>query len=602
MSAPKVPKAPKASRKLMAGGSVRSVNFATSPLLASKTPQGRSRFIVATVGFAFALLLGLAFYRQIVATDFYRQQGEKRYAHTMELPASRGRILDRNGQVLAASVATPSVWAIPKDFRPSAEQKAGLVRLLAMSPADLDTRLAVNPNFAWLRRQVDEPVWAQIAALGIEGVHSLPEYRRAYPEGETAAHVVGFTDTDESGVAGIEKAFESELEGQDGTRTVVKDRMGRIVDEIGQRIDAADGRDVRLSIDARVQFVAYRRLGEAVAHHKAKAGSVVVLDALTGEVLALANVPSFDPADRLQRSGEQVRNRALTDTFEPGSTMKPFIAALAIETRRVTPATVIQTAPGKIYIDGQPIGDSHPHGALTVAEVIQKSSNVGTVKMAMQMPPSEMWAMYTAVGLGRKPQIEFPGAVAGRLRPWKTWKRIEQATMSYGYGLSVSLLQLAHAYTVFARDGELIPLSIQRQERTVEGTRVMSQPTAAAVREMLHSVTLPGGTAIKAQAIGYSVGGKTGTAYKQVGRNYRTDKYRAWFVGIAPVVNPRIVVAVMVDEPGNGEYFGGDVAAPVFSQVVQQTLQILQVAPDIDVKQQIAIGKLALPLEQESFQ
>ena len=592
MSAPKPPRGP------LGGGSVRSVNYATSPLLASKTPPWRSRLIVATVGLLFTLLLVRAVFIQIVGTDFYLKQGEKRYAHTLELPASRGRILDRNGQVLATSVSTPSVWAIPKDFDASAGQKATLAGLLTMAPADLDTRLAASPNFTWLRRQLDEPVWAQIEALGLKGIHALPEFRRSYPEGETAAHVVGFTDTDENGVAGIELAFEKELQGRDGSRTVVKDRMGRVIDDIGERIDAADGHDIHLSIDAKVQFVAYQRLGEAVAKHKAKAGSVVVLDAQTGEILALANSPSYNPADRQHRSGEQVRNRALTDTFEPGSTMKPFIASLAIESKRVTPDTVIQTAPGRIYISGLPITDAHPHGALTVAEVIQKSSNVGTVKMAMQMQPREMWEMFSAVGLGQKPQIEFPGAVSGRLRPYKTWKPIEQATMAYGYGLSVSLLQLAHAYTVFARDGELIPLSMQRQEQKVEGTRVMSQPTAAAVREMLHMVTLPGGTALKAQAIGYSVGGKTGTAYKQAGRSYQTNKYRAWFVGIAPAVNPRIVVAVMVDEPSNGEYFGGDVAAPVFSQVVQQTLRILNVPPDLDVKQQITIGK---PSEPESF-
>jgi len=324
-----------------------------------------------------------------------------------------------------------------------------------------------------------------------------------------------------------------------------------------------------------------------------------VLDAQTGEVLALANYPSFNPADRRNLTGAQLRNRALTDTFEPGSTMKPFIAALAMESGRVTPNTVIQTAPGRMTIGGSTISDAHPHGALTVAEVIQKSSNVGTVKMAMQMQPREMWELFTQAGFGQKPQLSFPGAVTGRLRPYKSWRPIEQATMSYGYGLSASLFQLARAYTVFAHDGELVPVSMVKNAEPTGGVRVLSPKTALAVREMLNMVTGPGGTAPKAQAMGYSVGGKTGTAYKQEGKGYSQKKYRSWFVGMAPINNPRIVVAVMVDEPSNGKYFGGDVAAPVFSEVVQQTLRMLGVQPDLEVRPQIVTN--SLPAEEESF-
>jgi cell division protein FtsI (penicillin-binding protein 3) len=326
---------------------------------------------------------------------------------------------------------------------------------------------------------------------------------------------------------------------------------------------------------------------------------VVVLDAQTGEVLALANYPSFTPADRRNLSGAQLRNRALTDTFEPGSTMKPFIAAWAMETGRVTPNTVIQTAPGHITVTGSTIRDAHPHGALTVAEVIQKSSNVGTVRMAMQMQPREMWELFTQVGFGQKPQLAFPGAVTGRLRPYKTWRPIEQATMSYGYGLSASLFQLARAYTVFAHDGELIGASLVKSPQPAAGIRVLSPKTAQAVREMLFLATSAGGTAPKAQAIGYSVGGKTGTAYKQEGKGYADRKYRSWFVGMAPIHKPRIVVAVMVDEPSAGKYYGGDVAAPVFSEVVQQTLRTLGVPPDIEVRPQIVTHNL--PAEEESF-
>jgi cell division protein FtsI (penicillin-binding protein 3) len=578
--------------------SVRSVNYATSPLLASKTPPWRSRFIVALLGLAFLGLIGRAVYIQIIGTDFYQKEGEKRFAHTLEVQASRGRVLDRNGLVLATSVPTPSVWAIPKDFQADTQQRLQLAKLLNLPLSELDERLARSRNFTWLARQVDEPVWDAVKALGIKGIYQEREYKRKYPEGEAAAHVVGFTNIEEAGQEGIELRFDDALRGTDGSRTVLRDRLGRVVEDIGDKVDPTNGRDITLAIDSKVQFFAYQRVRDAVAEHKAKAGSVVVLDVQTGEVLALANYPSYDPGQRKSMSGAQIRNRALTDIFEPGSTMKPFIAALALEKKMVTPATPIQTAPGRILVSGLPISDAHPHGVLTVAEVIQKSSNVGTVKLAMQMQPREMWELYTQVGFGQKPQIDFPGAVTGRLRPHKTWRPIEQATMSYGYGLSASLFQLARAYTVFARDGELLPVSMLRQTEPVAGQRVMSPETARAVREMLRMAAGPGGTAPKAQAIGYSVGGKTGTARKQEGKGY-TNRYRAWFVGLAPVNKPRIVVAVMVDEPGKGVYYGGEVAAPVFSQVVQQTLRMLGVPPDLEVKPGI-VAK-TVPAEVESF-
>ena len=389
-----------------------------------------------------------------------------------------------------------------------------------MTVAELERRLGDNPNFVWLKRQVDESVAEQVKKLGVKGVHQVREYKRKYPEGEAAAHVVGFTNVEDRGQEGIELAFQNELAGRDGTRRVIKDRLGRVVEDLGESVNPVDGRDIELSIDSKVQFFAYQRLRDAVAQHKAKAGSVVVLDAQTGEVLALANYPSYSPDNRQNLTGAQLRNRALTDTFEPGSTMKPFIAALALESGRVRPDTVIHTAPGYLQITGSTIRDAHPHNALTVAEVIQKSSNVGTVKMAMQMQPREMWELFTEIGLGQRPQLRFPGVVSGRLRPYKSWRPIEQATMSYGYGLSVSLFQLARAYTVFARDGELIPVSITKNPEPTGGIRVFSPETAQAVRRMLQMAAGPGGTAPKAQTVGYSVGGKTGTAHKQEGRGY----------------------------------------------------------------------------------
>ena len=587
-------------KKLLASTSVRGVNYATSPLLASKTPNWRSRFIVAAVGLGFAGLLGRAAYIQIIGPEYFQREGEKRYAHTLEVPATRGRVFDRSGQLLATSVPVPSVWAIPKDFQASIGQRAQLAQLLGMTGAELEARLASGSvNFAWIRRQIDTETWTGIQALGIKGLHSSREYRRRYPEGESAAHVVGFTNLEDQGQEGIELAFQKQLQGHNGSRSVVKDRLGRVIEDIGTHVDPADGSDIALSVDAKVQFFAYQRVRDAVAEHKAKAGSVVVLDVQTGEVLALANYPSYDPGVRGRRTGEQLRNRALTDIFEPGSTMKPFVVAWALETGKVKPETPINTSPGSVLVSGIAIRDAHPHGMLSVREVIQKSSNIGTVRIAMQMQPRELWELYSNVGYGQKPQINFPGAVTGRLRPFKTWRPIEQATMSYGYGLSASLLQMARAYTVFARDGEVIPVSLLKQDHSAAGLRVISPETAREIRTMLQMAAAPGGTGQLAQTIGYSVGGKSGTAHKQEGKGYASNKYRSWFVGLAPIGNPRIVVAVMIDEPSNGKYYGGAVAAPVFSQVVQQTLRTLGVPPDLDVKTNVVAQKL--PDVPESF-
>jgi cell division protein FtsI (penicillin-binding protein 3) len=568
------------------GNGVRSVNFATSPLLASRTPPWRSRLVLGAVAVAFLLLLGRAVYVQLLATDFYQAQGEKRFVHRQSLPASRGRILDRNGQVLATSVAMPSVQVEARSFAADTAQRRQLAQLLALTPAELDARLEGATGTVTLRRHVEEATWQRIKALGLKGVQEVREYQRRYPEGEAAAHVVGFTNIDDQGLEGIELGFQEALQGRRGQRTLVRDRLGRPVEDIGDQADPVNGRDVVLALDSKVQFFAWQRLRDTVHAHGARSGSAVVLDARTGEVLALANYPSYDPMNRHRLGGMALRNRALTDIFEPGSTMKPFVAALAIETKRVSAGTPVQTAPGRITVTGSTISDAHPHGVLTVAEVVQKSSNVGTVKLALAMPARELWELYTAIGLGQKPRIDFPGAVTGRLRPYKTWRPIEHATMSYGYGLSASLFQLARAYTVFARDGELIPATMLRSDEPAPGQRVLSPETARQVREMLRLAAGPGGTAPKAQAVGYSVGGKTGTARKLEGKAY-TNKYRAWFVGLAPVSDPRIVVAVMVDEPTRGGFYGGEVAAPVFSQIVQQTLRLMGVPPDIPVQPQI---------------
>ncbi len=566
----------------------KGVRYSASPLLASPTPVWRSKLIVAGIALGFAILAGRAAYVQVLGNDFYQKQGEVRFARTLELPASRGRIMDRNGQVLAYNVPAPSLWAIPEDVQASPEQLAELARLLELPLADLRQRLSDDDKtFVWLKRQVDEAVAKKVAELGIKGIYQRSGYKRQYPDGEAAAHVVGFANVENLGQEGVELAFDKQLAGQSGSRRVIKDRFGRVVEDVREQVPPVDGRDLQLSIDSKVQFFAYQKLRDAVLENKAKAGSVVVLDAHSGEILALANYPSYTPDRRVNLNGAQLRNRALTDTFEPGSTMKAFAVAAALEKGLVQPETMIQTAPGRLTLGGATISDAHPQGLLSVAQVIQKSSNVGTVKMAMQLQPREMWESYAQLGFGQKPQLPFPGAVSGRLRPYKTWRPIEQATMSYGYGLSVSLFQLAHAYTVFARDGDLAPASLLKTSEPVAGVRVFSQKNALAMRQMLQLVTQPGGTAQKAQTIGYSVGGKTGTTHKQEGKGYSDKKYRGFFVGLAPVEKPRIVVAVMIDEPSNGRYFGGDVAAPVFAETVQQTLRMMGLPPDVAVKPQI---------------
>jgi cell division protein FtsI (penicillin-binding protein 3) len=566
----------------------RSINYSASPLLASKTPVWRSKFIVAGLAIAFAGLGARAAYVQVFGNDFFQRQGEVRFARTLELPANRGRVLDRNGLILASSVVAQSIWAIPEDVDKADPKLPELAKLLNMRLSDVKKHLAnEDKTFVWVKRQVDAPIAKEIAALGIKGIYQRREYKREYPEGEAAAHVVGFTNVEDRGQEGVELAFNKALSGRNGSRRVIKDRLGRVVEDVRDVIPPVDGPDLQLSIDSKVQYFAYQKLREAVEKNKAKAGSVVVLDSVSGEVLALANYPSFNPNNRQNLTGEQLRNRVLTDSFEPGSTMKPFTISLALEKGLVTPTTQIETAPGRITIGRSTISDSHPHGLLTVNEIIQKSSNVGTVKIAMQMQPREMWEVFAQAGFGQKPQLPFPGAVTGRLRPYKSWRPIEQATMSYGYGLSASLFQLAQAYTIFARDGELIPISLMKNADRAAGVRVFSAKNALAVRNMLAMAAGPGGTAPLAQTMGYSVGGKTGTAHKVEGKGYSTNKYRSWFVGLAPIDSPRIVVAVMIDEPSNGKYFGGLVAAPVFSETVQQTLRILGVQPDMNVKPQI---------------
>ena len=554
--------------------------FAESPLLQLRLPPWRSRLMGLLILGSFGVLIGRAFYLQVLNNDFLQEKGESRYRRDIEISASRGRIADRHGDVLAISTPMKSIWAVPQAARLTPEQTGQLASLLEMDVKQLSQKLSTDKTFVFLRRQIPPSVAEQVAALKLPGIGQDKEYRRFYPTGEMTAHMVGFTGVDDKGLEGVELAFHGQLLGQPGSRSVIRDRRGQIVEDVGSIKPPQDGKEVRLALDLKIQYLAYSHLKQAMSEHNAKAGGVVVLDVRTGEILALANLPTYNPNNREGLSGAQLRNRALTDTFEPGSTLKPFTIALGLESGKVRFDTIINCAPGRLTIGNATIADAHPHGALTVAEVIQKSSNVGAAKVAAMLPSQKMWEMFDDVGFGQVPRLGFPGEVTGRVRPWKSWRPIEQATMAYGHGISVSLIQLARAYSVFARDGDLVPLSLTRVDSSMpHGATVFSPQTARAVRVMLEMAVQPGGTAPKAQIPGYRVAGKTGTAHKLEGGRY-ANKYVSSFVGFAPVSDPRLIVAVMIDEPRGGKHYGGEVAAPVFAAVMASSLRTLGIAPD----------------------
>jgi cell division protein FtsI (penicillin-binding protein 3) len=459
------------------------------------------------------------------------------------------------------------------------EKLAQLARVLETTPKALAKKLDEANDFVFLAKQVPPELAERVAALKIKGVHDQNEYRRFYPTGEMVSHIVGFTGDRDVGQEGIELTQQEWLGGKPGSRRVLINRRGEVVEDVESIRAPQPGRDLALSIDARLQYLAFRELKSAVEKNRAKAGGLVILDAQTGEILALANWPTYNPNARNRVARDKMRNRALTDVFEPGSTLKPFTIAAALESGTVRPDTVIQTAPGSLTIGPNTIHDAHAAGALSVEQVIQKSSNVGAAKIALSLPSATLWQMLSDTGFGTAPNTGFPGEVAGRLRPAKTWKPIEQATMAYGHGISVNLVQLARAYTVFASEGQLKPATLFKAGSSVAGRPVMKSETALAVRHMLELAVQPGGTAPKAQVPGYRVAGKTGTAHKLEGRGY-TNKYVSSFVGLAPASSPRLIVAVMIDEPSAGAHYGGEVAAPVFSTVMGSVLRTLGVPPD----------------------
>jgi cell division protein FtsI (penicillin-binding protein 3) len=553
---------------------------AAAPALV-RMPVWRARFVMAGLVAGFFVLAARSLYLQAMQTQFLQEKGEARYSRVLEVPGTRGRILDRNGEALAISTPVQSVWAIPGDVRAGPAQLKKLAALLGLETRELRRKLEdASRDFIYLQRQIAPEAAERVARLGLEGVYQHREYRRYYPGGEVTAHAVGFTGVDEAGQEGVELAFEARLGGTPGSRRVIKDRRGRVVEDVESIRAAQDGRDLQLSLDGKIQSLAYAALKGAVAAHKAKAGALVVIDVRSGELLALANVPSFNPNNRARLAGAQLRNRAVTDVFEPGSTLKPFTVALALESGRVSPSSLVHIGSGGLRIANYTIRDPHAETVLSVAQVIQKSSNVGAARIALALRREDLWSLFDRAGFGAAPQIGFPGEASGRLRPAETWRPIEQATMAYGHGISVSLLQLARAYTVFARDGELVPATLLKSDVPARGSRVISAQTARQVRAMLELAVQPGGTAPRARIMGWRVAGKTGTAHKQENGGYAEDKYIASFVGFAPASAPRLVVAVMIDEPAHAQYFGGVVAAPVFAEVARGALRALGVPYD----------------------
>jgi len=547
-----------------------------------KLPRLRASVVFGGLLFLLLGLLGRSLYLQRIDNAFLQEQGSSRYSREIDVPAHRGRIVDRFGDPLAISTPVKAVWAWPDQVVATPDQLRALAAALEMTPAALNQKLAQGGDFVYVKKPVAPEVADRAAALKIKGVHDENEYWRYYPGGEVMSHIVGFTGDHDVGQEGLELAQQSWLGGKQGSRRVIINRRGEIVEDVKSIRAPQEGRDLALSIDSRLQYLAFREIKAAVDANKARAGAAVMLDVKTGEVLALVNWPSYNPNNRIRVTRDKMRNRALIDTFEPGSTLKPFTIASALDAGKVRPGTIIDTAPGTLTIGHATIHDAHREGALTVEQVIQKSSNVGAAKIALSLPAETMWQTLSATGFGATPMTGFPGEVSGRLRPAKSWRPIEQATMAFGHGISVNLVQLARAYTVFATDGELKPVSLLKVDGAIAGRPVISADTARAVRRMLEMVVLPGGTAPKAQVAGYRVAGKTGTAHKLEGRVY-VDKYISSFVGFAPASNPRLVIAVMIDEPAGGQYYGGAVAAPVFSSIMGAALRLLAVPADAPI-------------------
>ena len=566
------------------------MNYAASAQseITAKLPGWRATVLFALLLAGLTGLLGRGVYLQGIHDDFLQEKGKARYSRVIEVNAHRGNISDRNGEPLAVSTPVESVWASPSDVEADNRQVKKLAQILGMKIGEVKSRLSdTSRDFVYLKRLLPPDQIEQVMGLHLPGISLQREYRRYYPAGEESAQTLGFTGQDDIGQEGMEFALQEQLAGKPGSQRVIKDNHGYIVEDAGSLHPPKPGSDIVLSLDSNLQHIAYRELESAVRLHRAKSGAVVILDARSGEVLALANYPSYNPNNRSNTSSKEMRNRAITNEFEPGSTLKPFTIAKAIETGKVTPGTVFNTDHGVYELGNRKIHDAEPESMLTVAQIIQKSSNIGAAKIALSMKPETMWQGLSDSGFGAPTGSNFPGEAQGRLRDPKTWRPIEQATMAYGHGVSVNLLQLARGYTIFADNGELMPISLLKLDAPPVGKKVFSDRTAHEMRDMLEMVVLPGGTAPLAQIAGYRVAGKTGTAHKLENGRY-VNHYIASFVGFAPVSNPRLVVAVMINDPSGAEYYGGQVAAPVFSKVTGAALHALNVPNDAPMDNVIA--------------
>lgn len=574
----------------------------TAPERSAPNPRVRRSVLLAGLSLAFVLVASAVFYRQVLETGFLRGEGERRYLRVGEIPARRGMILDRNGEPLAASTPVETVWADPRKLVLKPALLPDLARCLGLKPAELREHVQANAErgFMYLKRRISieesTAVRELIKARGIEGVDFETEYRRFYPGVEVFGHVIGYTDVEDRGQEGMESAYDSLLRAEPGLRRVIQDGRQRIVQEVEQIRPPRPGKDLVLSLDRRLQFLAYRELKAAVTENKAVGGTAVVLDVTTGEVLAMVNQPGYNPNALSGRDAERRRNRALTDTMEPGSTVKPLVVAAVLEKGLVTPTTRVNTSGGAYAVAGGVVRDVHSYGTLDVTGIITKSSNVGVVKLAQMMDYASLWRQYDQLGFGHTTGVEFPAETRGVLRNHTHWRPFEHATMAFGYSLSVTAMQLAQAYAVLAADGVKRPTTLVRRDQAPEAKRILSAKTARAVRVMLETVVSDKGTAKRASVPGYRVAGKTGTAKKASGSHgYAAGRYQSVFAGMAPAGNPRLVMVVMIDEPRGGAYYGGVVAAPVFAKVMEGALRLFNVPPDDPEPSMLLAGGRAAP-------
>ncbi len=556
----------------------------TGQALRLELPDFRRRrgFLFVLITLMGSALVAQAAFRQVWEKDFLQKEGARRYLRTVEVPADRGQITDRHGELMAVSTPVDSVWFDPGELDAKVAEVRQLEKLVGVRPGTIALlkKKHQGRGFVYLKRAITPDAADAVKALQLSGVHLDREYRRYYPAGAVAAHVVGFTNVDDKGQEGIELARNETLAGQPGVKRVIRDGKRRIVSDVESVKAAQPGQSLKLSLDLRMQFLAYRELKKAVEQNQAVGGSAVLLDARSGEVLAMVNEPAYNPNDSQSRKGGRLRNRALTDLFEPGSTVKPFVVAAALQDGKYRPETLVETQPGYLKVGSGTVRDVHNYGLLDVTGVIRKSSNVGVSKIALSMPAEELWRFYDGLGFGHAVKTGFPGESSGTLNKYTAWQPFDQAVISFGYGISTSTMQLARAYAALANDGVMPEISLVRRDHPVVGQRVMRADVAKQVRAMLEQVVLKGGTAPRAAVPGYRVGGKTGTVKKAIPGGYSDDKYVSLFAGIAPISDPRLVLVVMVDTPRGDKYYGGLVAAPVFSKVMDGALRILNVAPD----------------------